>query len=309
MSSGGHRIEPGQTVCHGRYRVLSILGRGEFGSVYLAQGPRALVALKVVSTQGWNDRVYRAFNAHIVREASLLQSLSHSALPRLIEFQAEGADYFLAMDWVRGITLDRLVAQRGPLSLSEALSFLSQAGALLSYLQQTCSPPIVLGDIKPQNLLLDDEGRLRFVDLGLAGPVGSLPIEGYTAYTPGFSAPERETGAASELTQDLYSLAATFLFACTGSTVTGFGTADLRPGRIREALLQRAPTGAAARSAFRRLTDRLLVALDPEPEQRGVSLESLRDGIVGCCGALQREADSSGPDRAQDLLGRLYRDR
>ena len=93
---------PGSTIRNGEIKLLSLLGLGGFGEVFLAQTQDGLKAVKVVDTSAWSKSEYQVFNTMLMNEASFLRTLKHTALPRSSGFFAEGSRYFLIMDWSRG---------------------------------------------------------------------------------------------------------------------------------------------------------------------------------------------------------------
>ncbi len=161
------------------------------------------VALKIRPVHGRRDE--------LLAEARVLLSLRpHPNLPLVRDDFFDGDRYLIVMDWVDGTDLDELVRLRGDpgLTASAALGYLEQAAAALDHLHMH-EPPIVHGDVKPANLIVDASGRVVLVDFGLS----STPAGG----TLGFAAPEVPTGART-IASDVYSLAATAVYLLTGRT-------------------------------------------------------------------------------------------
>jgi serine/threonine protein kinase len=264
-------IGPGHSLAGGSYRLLSSIGLGGFGEVFLAEGPDGLVAVKAVETAGWSPREYEVFNAMMLSEASFLSTLDHPALPKLRAFFAESSRYYLVMDWVSGRTLEELVAEQGPLPLREAMDMLGQLLRVLDYLHGDCRPPVVFGDLKPANVLRTFDGAYRLVDLGLATREGACLTGGFAVYSPPFGAPELASGQPSSRGHDIYSLSATVLFAIQGGPP--------RPGRqadLDKLLDSHSPVrGQEAWQRLGQLLTLLLAALGPQPEGRPTSLEPL----------------------------------
>jgi serine/threonine protein kinase len=304
-------LGPGQSVGEGGYRLLSSIGLGGFGEVFLAEGPTGLVAVKVVNTAGWSEREYQVFNALMVSEASFLSTLDHPSLPKLRAFFAESSRYFLVMDWVNGQTLEELVKSQGRLSLEESLKMLRQLLQALEYLHDQCRPSVVFGDLKPANVLRTFEGAYRLVDLGLATREGACLTGDFAVYSPPYSAPERANGQASAKSHDIYSLAATALFAMTGlppspGTTHSGPEASVRKLFAAQTLCQ----GPPAIRELGRLLTWILAGLHPDPMARPRSLAPLRDALQRWDEAFRQEQLETAQSRTPEaILRSLYKPR
>lgn len=295
-------LKRGDLVGKGGYKLLSSLGTGGFGEVWLAQGAEAgLVAVKVVDTSVWSKKEYRVFNAMMVSEASFLSTLDHPGVPSLKAFFAEGTRYFLVMDWVQGQTLEERVELDGPLELSESLSFLSSLCGILEYLHHTCSPPVVFGDIKPANVLLAKDGSWRLVDLGLAARVGTRLTGTFAVFSPDYSAPERVQGEASVPAHDVYAMAATFVYALSGR-IGPPGPALERS--VRHAFREGAAHwGEEARRELSKVYSEIVRCLNPSAEQRVRSVRPLSACLQRWSEAHQAEQGDTG---VTSILSSLY---
>ena len=156
----------------GRYQILSLLGRGGMGEVYLAQDPQLdrQVALKLLPADytGDSDRVRR-----FAREARAASALNHPNIVTIHEIGEVEGRHFIATEFVSGLTLrERLKAGRP--ALTEALAIAEQiAGAL----QTAHEAGIVHRDIKPENVMLRPDGYVKVLDFGLAKLIESAPSE------------------------------------------------------------------------------------------------------------------------------------
>ena len=154
-------------VLDGRYRVGSRLARGGMATVYEAHDTRLdrMVALKVMHPSLADDD---EFVSRFIREAHSAARLSH---PNVVAVYDQGADQghvFLAMELVRGRTLRDLIRERGHLSPRQALEVLEPVLAALGAAHQA---GIVHRDVKPENVLISDDGRIKVADFGLARAV------------------------------------------------------------------------------------------------------------------------------------------
>src|SRR5581483_4606150 len=194
------RPAPGDVtrLLRGRYRILEEIGSGGEGRVVRALDKQhdRVVALKIRPVGNGMRR------QDILREARILLSLSpHAGLPVVRDDFFDEDEYVVAMDWVEGTDLARLVAERGNPGLppSSVLRYLAQAAEALTHLHMH-DPPVIHGDIKPANLVLSHGGRVVLVDFG----VSSSPLAvSKRAGTPGFVAPELAAGDAPTRASDV----------------------------------------------------------------------------------------------------------
>ena len=203
-------------MLHGRYEVLETLGVGGEARVVRALDHRheRPVALKIRRVRDDEAR------ESLLREARLLLGLQpHPALPLVREDFFVDDEYVVAMDWVDGSDLARILAERGApgLAPSSVVAYLAEAAEALMFLHAQ-EPPIVHGDVKPANLILTRGGHVKLVDFGLS----STPLMlGRRSGTPGYRAPELATGSPPSRASDVYGLAATAFALLTGAPPQG----------------------------------------------------------------------------------------
>lgn len=202
-----------------RYLVLRPVGKGGMGAVYLARDERLGNTIALKETFFEEERLRKAFE----REARLLASLRHPALPRVIDHFAEEGGQFLVMEFIPGDDLEEMFkARSGPFPLSDVLKWGDQLLDALDYLH-TQEPPIIHRDIKPQNLKLAARGQIILLDFGLAkGSAAGMTRTGAPdsifGYTPTYAPLEQIHGTGTDPRTDLYSLAATLYHLLTGET-------------------------------------------------------------------------------------------
>jgi serine/threonine protein kinase len=205
-----------------RYRILAQVGRGGFSAVYRAQDTAAadrLVAIKAISLSGLTPlemiEATEAFN----REVQLLSGLRHPHLPRIYHNFADRECWYLVMDFIEGITLEKHLEAMGGgrLPVGEVLDVGLLLCALLEYLHSR-QPPIIFRDLKPANVMLKPDGRITLVDFGIARhfkpgqPRDTMPFG-----SPGYAAPEQYGRAQTTTRTDLYSLGVILHQLLTGS--------------------------------------------------------------------------------------------
>ncbi len=160
-------------VLAGRYHLRRLLGRGGMASVYLAWDQRLEreVAVKILLPQLSTDPQIRT---RFLNEARLLARLNHPHLVTVYDVGEEQGFLYLVMEYVEGEPLSRIIAQEAPMPLEEALYLMVQACAGVGYVHRA---GLVHGDLKPANLLVRPDRRLKVTDFGLAGAVGLPSIQ------------------------------------------------------------------------------------------------------------------------------------
>jgi serine/threonine protein kinase len=212
-----------------RYRIIGLIGSGGMGAVYLADDNRLdgrRCAVKETQLlPSLSDEALKAMRDQFHREASILARLDHPNLPKVSDYFSEGDRDYLVMDYVPGPDLYQMAtdARREGDFLGEGtvLAWTAQLCDALSYLHHQ-KPPVLHRDVKPANIKLTPEGRVKLVDFGLVKPldpddpntmtslhgVGSLPYTPLEQYVD-------EIGH-TDPRSDLYALGATLYHLLTG---------------------------------------------------------------------------------------------
>ncbi len=203
------------TLLQNRYLIIRLLAQGGMGAVYEARDQRLNTTVALKETFFTDEAFRQAFH----REASLLATLRHQALPKVIDHFAENDGQFLVMEFIRGDDLSRLLEIFGrPIPVRDVLAWADQLLGALEYLHAQ-RPPIIHRDIKPQNLKLNERGEIVLLDFGLAKEE-ALTTSQYNrsvrGYTLNYAPLEQIQGTGTEPRSDLYSAAATFYHLLTG---------------------------------------------------------------------------------------------
>ena len=200
------------------------LGRGAMGITYKALDTnlRCPVTLKVISQKYVGDESARL---RFFREARAAAKVRHTNVASVFHLGRSSGDYFYAMEFVEGETLQRLIRRSGQLEVKLALEIVSQAAAGLEAVDEQ---KLVHRDLKPTNIMvrLKEDGRVtvKIIDLGLAKPAPDAPAEaaisipGAFAGTPEFASPEQFAGVEVDIRSDLYSLGVTLWEMVAGKT-------------------------------------------------------------------------------------------
>jgi eukaryotic-like serine/threonine-protein kinase len=202
------------TLFDGRYRVIRRLGSGGMANVYLAEDEELgrRVAIKVLDEKHATDE---QFVERFRREAKNAASLSHPNIVSIYDRgEAEGT-YYIAMEYIEGRSLKELIVARGPLPIDRAVAYTRQ---ILGAVRFAHKKGIVHRDIKPHNVLVDTDGRLKVTDFGIARAGASQMTEaGSIIGTAQYLSPEQARGAPVDQRSDLYSVGIVLNEMLTGS--------------------------------------------------------------------------------------------
>jgi serine/threonine protein kinase len=212
-------LTPGTTLSD-RYQVIRLLGGGGMKRVYLVEDHRLdrQCALAEMIDRFASPRQKHAAISAFQREADLLAKLENEHIPRIFDRFDENDHHYLVMEYVSGRTLEeRLLAAGGRIGEGLVLEIASQILDTLIYLH-ALDPPIIYRDLKPSNIILRDDGRLKLLDFGIARHFGPARTSA-TFGTEGYAPPE-QYGGVVESRSDLYALAATMHHLLTGRDPT-----------------------------------------------------------------------------------------
>ncbi|HUF38063.1 MAG TPA: serine/threonine-protein kinase [Anaerolineales bacterium] len=212
-TSGTIRHLDSGVVLNGRYQVQDIVGLGGMGAVYRARDlhfPKLvkLAAVKEMVNQTRDPGIQRTIIQNFEREANILATLSHPAIPRILDYFSQGDRSYLVMEFINGKNLEEIVTeQNGPISPELAVSWGIELCDVLQFLHSYQPEPIIFRDMKPQNVMLNQHNRLMLVDFGIAKHF-EVGQRGTQVGTEGYSPPEQYRGEATPQA-DVYALGAT----------------------------------------------------------------------------------------------------
>ncbi len=199
--TGGARFLPGALLA-GRYRIVSRLGRGGMGEVYRADDLKLgqAVALKFVSQELSGSEAVRS---RFLTEIKLARRVAHPNVCRVYDLGEAEDQLFLSMEFVEGEDLASLLKRIGRLPREKAVQIAQQ---LCAGLAAAHAEGILHRDLKPANVMLDERGRVRITDFGVAGVAEELDGEGGLAGTPAYMSPEQLAGEGASIRSDVYAL-------------------------------------------------------------------------------------------------------
>ncbi|MHB0980065.1 MAG: Stk1 family PASTA domain-containing Ser/Thr kinase [Thermoleophilia bacterium] len=258
-----------------RYEIIRKLGAGGMAEVYLAHD-RHLgrdVALKVLQTRFAGDE---QFVERFRREASSAAGLNHPNIVQIYDRgQAEGT-YYIAMEFLEGRSLKDVIVRFAPLRADHIISITTQ---ILEALRFAHRKDVVHRDIKPQNMIVDDEGRVKVTDFGIAraGSASSMTETGSILGTAHYLSPEQAQGGYAEAASDLYALGVVMYEMATGQLpFTGDNPVTIAMRHVNEAPT---PPRALAPDVPENIERIILRALAKRPEQRYLTAAAFLEDI------------------------------
>ena len=187
-----------------RYKIIRSIGEGGMANVYLAWDTilEREVAVKILRGDlAGDEKFVRRFQ----REANSASSLKHPNIVEMYDVGEDDGKYFIVMEYVNGKTLKNLIKKRGALNLNEAIDIMLQLASGISCAHDSY---IIHRDIKPQNVMILEDGRVKITDFGIAMALNSNELTqtnsvmGSVHYLP----PEQASGSGSTIKSDIYSL-------------------------------------------------------------------------------------------------------
>jgi serine/threonine-protein kinase len=202
----------------GHFRLEQFVGGGGMGAVFRATDTMLgrTVAVKILSRDRTDTEILRRFQ----NEAQSAARLDHVNIARVYYVGEDQGLHYIVFEYIEGVNLRELVAQKGPLPLEEAIRYLLQVAEALEHASQR---DVIHRDIKPSNVLVTADGRAKLVDMGLArlhhleSEGEDLTASGVTLGTFDYISPEQARDPrVADVRSDLYSLGCTFYFMLTG---------------------------------------------------------------------------------------------
>jgi serine/threonine protein kinase len=196
-----------------RYRIEGTRGVGGFSSVYQARdlhfpNVTRLCAVKEMVHLSRDRRARELAAQSFEREASILATLDHPAVPEVYDFFTDGDRSYLVLEYIPGHDLEAVLLERKSFIPTEnVLDWALQLCDVLTYLHNNKPQPVIFRDMKPSNIMLDRHGRIRLIDFNIA-KLFQAGVKGTMIGTEGYSPPEQYRGEASPA-GDVYALGAT----------------------------------------------------------------------------------------------------
>jgi serine/threonine protein kinase len=264
----------GEEISLGKYEIIKELGRGGFGIVYEARDTilKRQVALKVLHP---NLTVDPHFIARFRQEAELAARMDHPNIVTIHDFDQVDGRYYIVMALLRGGSLNEQIETYGPLSPAKARTFLEQIASGLSYAHQR---GVIHRDLKPGNILIDENGIARVADFGFAKASSNNQSTAFSSMgnaigTAAYMAPEIWEGKPATAQSDIYSLGCIAAEMLTGRRLfDGDSTAQI----LKKHVVDGPKLPANLPEAWREL---ILTCLAKDPAQRYPSVNALLEDL------------------------------
>ncbi|HBN76182.1 MAG TPA: hypothetical protein DD473_10255 [Planctomycetaceae bacterium] len=298
----------------GRYEIQKKLGSGGMGAVYLALDTnlKRMVAVKVLPLEkAENPTLVKRFKA----EAQAAAQLTHDNIVRVFESGEADGLHYIAMEYVEGTDVQRLIKKRTRLPVRRATEIIKQVAMALEHASEAS---IVHRDIKPSNLLITQTGLVKLTDLGLARVMDdteetSITRAGTTVGTVDYMSPEQaRSSKAADIRSDLYSLGCTWYHMLTGSppfpegSVTNklhaHATAPIPDPRSQNELVPEAIVGVLQRLMAKKPIDRYQTVAELLEDLEAVK-SSKREVRSEDLAALAGEEDAADEENDEDSTG------
>lgn len=209
-------------VLDGKYEILKEIGQGGMSIVYVAMDNRLNKQWAVKELKNDGSQSVEMQLKGIEREANILKKVDHPVLPRIVDIIDKDGTVYVVMDYIQGLALDRILKEEGAQPQEQVIEWAKQLASALDYLH-SLNPPIIYRDMKPSNIMLQPDGRVKLIDFGTAKEYKVENIADTTALgTRGYAAPEQfgdEQGHGiykTDARTDIYCLGATIYHIVSG---------------------------------------------------------------------------------------------
>jgi serine/threonine-protein kinase len=268
-------LEELRRLTAGEYEVLCEIGQGGMATVYLAHDLTLdrKVAIKLMAP---NLYQHEGMVGRFLLEARTAAQLSHPHIIPIYAVRQQGRTLYFVMKYVAGVPLDGVIAERGPLPIPWVLTVLSQVGSALEYAHRK---GVIHRDIKPPNILIDEDGWAVVMDFGIAkvAQATGLTVTGATVGTPHYMSPEQCKGAPVTGAADQYALGMVAYELITGTVPFDSETVmSVMWAHVNEPPPPIAESRADCPQALIEIVDRMLAK---EPGDRWPSMSDLLSAL------------------------------
>ena len=203
-----------QNLFNGRYKTLDLIGKGGMSKVYLAEST-------TLGTKWAIKAVDKKLNAQfdLLAEPNILKKLNHPALPRIIDIEEDETNIYIIEDYIDGRSLDSRLKTEKRFDEETVINWSKQLCDVLIYLHNQKPNPIIYRDMKPANIIVTKENRVKLIDFGIAREF-KIENDSDTTYmgTRGYAAPEQYGSSQTDQRTDIYSLGVTMYHLITGKS-------------------------------------------------------------------------------------------
>lgn len=227
------------TVLGNRYQIQEVIGIGGMGAVYRARDMHfpnieRFLAIKEMINQAPDPEQRKMAIENFEREAHILATLTHPAIPKIFDFFTDEKSAYLVLEYIAGKDLELMLDENeGILPVNRVIDWAIEICDVLNYLHNHKPEPVIFRDIKPSNIMINQFGHVVLVDFGIA-KLFKTGQKGTMIGTEGYSPPEQYRGEATHLA-DIYALGASLHHLLTGKdprVETPFTFADRPVGKV-----------------------------------------------------------------------------
>lgn len=296
-------LSSGETLVK-RYQIQDVIGVGGMGSVYRARdlhfpNVNKIVAVKEMLIQAPDLAIRNTIIKNFEREANILVALSHSAIPKIFDYFTQRERSYLVLEYIHGKDLEAILNSINSFFPEDQLIMWSiELCDVLSYLHNHKPAPIIFRDIKPSNIMINQQGHVVLIDFGIAKNF-KVGQKGTMIGTEGYSPPEQYRGEATTLA-DIYALGATLHHLLTRRDPRIEPPFTFAERTIRS-------INPAVTPDFEAIVEK---ALCYEPSERFQSAEEMKDALLsvaGKTGALSRVALRKGSKSKEQKIKPLWK--
>lgn len=204
-------VNPGMLI-NGRYEIIELIGSGGMADVYKASDTRLnrMVAVKILKQEFSNDK---SFITRFKNEAQSAAGLSHPNIVSVYDVGDDEGYHYIVMELVEGITLKRFIEKKGRLEVRESVGIAIQ---IAQGMEAAHDNHIIHRDIKPQNIIISRDGKVKVADFGIAKMVSNDTFNQNAVGSVHYLSPEQARGGYSDERSDIYSLGVTLYEMLTG---------------------------------------------------------------------------------------------
>ena len=201
-----------QTLFNGKYKTLNLIGSGGMSKVYLAESTSLGTKWAIKAVDKKKHTEY-----DLLAEPNILKKLNHPSLPRIIDIEEDENNLYIIEDYIDGTSLDRQLKEKKNFDENTVINWAKQLCDVLIYLHNQKPNPIIYRDMKPANIIVDKDNKVKLIDFGIAREF-KIDNDSDTTYmgTRGYAAPEQYGTSQSDKRTDIYSLGVTMYHLLTG---------------------------------------------------------------------------------------------
>lgn len=210
-------LQIGDKVLNDRYEVSKVIHTSGMANVYLVFDKnlnKQWCLKEIVKSEAGKENIEKI---SLLREANIMKSLNHSGIPRIVTIEDDGDSIFIVMDFIDGFSVREWLRKKGAIKEDVAVKWIQQVCNVMLYLHNR-KHPIVYLDMKPDNIMIQDDGNIKLLDFGISQIITKEnSIIKKPLGTKGYAAPEQsKVGLPYDLRSDIYSIGMTLYHMLTG---------------------------------------------------------------------------------------------